>query len=53
MAIFLERAVQSVDRKACSLCIMSIGNFIHLPFLGLRTGFGVGLLSCYFCYLYA
>ena len=32
MAIFLERAVQSVDRKVCSLCIMSIGNCIYLPF---------------------
>ena len=32
MAIVWKRAVQSVDRKACSLCIMSIGNFIYLPF---------------------
>ena len=32
MAIFWERAVQSVDRKICSLCIMSFSNFIYLPF---------------------
>ena len=44
MAIFWERAVQIVDRKVCSLCIMSIGIFIYLPFLVLRTGFGVWLL---------
>ena len=32
MATFWERAVQSVDRKVCSLCILSIGTFIYLPF---------------------
>ena len=30
--LFLKRAVQSADRKACFLCIMYIGNFIYLPF---------------------
>ena len=42
MAIIWERAVQSVDRKACSLCIMSIGNFIYLPFWVWGQGLGFG-----------